>query len=100
MIHIISFSVVKSNYPEGSASAIIDKNHNACGIAIGGEIMGKIKKKDIEEIKKVIEEEFPDDPALQHVHIARKIIAKEAELKRLSFLEYIKSQEKGIEDVR
>ena len=53
--------------------------------------MSNIKEKDIEEIKKVIEEEFPDDSALQHVHIARKIIAKEAGLEGLSFLEYIKS---------
>lgn len=53
--------------------------------------MSKIKNEDIEEIKRLIEEEFPDDPALQQVHIARKIIAKEAELKGLSFLEYIKS---------
>jgi len=54
----------------------------------------KTKGKDIKGIKKVVEEEFPDDPALQQVHIARKIIAKEAELKGLSFLEYIKSLEK------
>ncbi|GAH99020.1 unnamed protein product, partial [marine sediment metagenome] len=53
--------------------------------------MSNAKEKDIEEIRKVMEEEFPNDPALQHVHIARKIIAKEAGLERLSFLEYIKS---------
>ena len=62
--------------------------------------MSNIKEKDVEEIKKVIEAEFPNDPALQHVHIARKIIAKEAELKGLSFLEYIKSLGKQIEDVQ
>lgn len=60
--------------------------------------MSKIKEKDIEEIEKVIQEEFPNDPALQHVHIARKIIAKEAELEGLSFLEYIKSPGKQIGD--
>jgi len=54
--------------------------------------MSNIEEKDMEEIKKVVEEEFPNDPALQHVHIARKIIAKEAELEGLSFLEYIKSR--------
>ncbi len=37
--------------------------------------MAKIDK----EIKKMVEEEFPEDSALQQVHIARKIIAKEAE---------------------
>jgi len=38
----------------------------------------------------MVDEEFPDDPALQQVHIARKIIAREAEHEGLSFLEYIK----------
>jgi len=59
------------------------------GIVIGGEIMSKVKEKDIEEIRRMIEEEFPNDPALQHVHIVRKIIAREAELEGLTFLEYI-----------
>ncbi len=54
--------------------------------------MGKITEKDMEEVRKMIEAEFPDDPALQQVHIARKIIAREAELEGLSFLEYIKSR--------
>jgi hypothetical protein len=34
------------------------------------------------------------------VHIARKIIAKEAELEELSFLEYIKSLGKRVKDVQ
>ena len=51
----------------------------------------KITEEELEEIKKMVKEEFPDDPALQQVHIARKIIAKEAEHDRLSYLEYIKS---------
>lgn len=37
--------------------------------------MSKIKEKDIEEIRRVVEKEFPCDPALQQVHVARKIIA-------------------------
>jgi hypothetical protein len=53
--------------------------------------MSKIKEKDIEEIRKMVKEEFPNDPALQEVHIARKIIAKEAESEGLSFFEYIRS---------
>ncbi|MEA1964864.1 MAG: hypothetical protein U9O41_07035 [Candidatus Aerophobetes bacterium] len=53
--------------------------------------MSKIEEKEIEGIRKMVEEEFPDDPALQQVHIARKIIAREAENEGLSFLEYIKS---------
>jgi len=53
--------------------------------------MSGIKEKDLQEIKMMVEKEFPDDPALQQVHIARKILAKEAELEGLSFLEYVKS---------
>jgi hypothetical protein len=56
--------------------------------------MKAIRKKDFQEIKRMVEEEFPEDPALQQIHIARKIIAKEAELKGLSFFEYIKSSGK------
>lgn len=52
--------------------------------------MSKITEEEIEKIRKIVKEEFPDDPALQQVHIARKIIAKEAELEGLSYLEYIK----------
>ena len=54
--------------------------------------MGKITEKYMKEVRKMIEAEFPDDPALQQVHIARKVIAREAELEGLSFLEYIKSR--------
>ncbi len=61
--------------------------------------MSKIAEKEIEGIRKMVEAEFPDDPALQQVHIARKIIAREAELEGLSFLEYIKSLGKQVEDV-
>lgn len=32
--------MVEWNYIEDAASAIIDRNHNACGIVIGDEIMG------------------------------------------------------------
>jgi hypothetical protein len=62
--------------------------------------MGKISGKEIVGIIKKVEEEFPDDPALQQVHIARKIIAREAELEGLSFLEYIKLLGKRVKDVQ
>lgn len=58
--------------------------------------MSTITKKELEEIKKMVKEEFPNDPALQQVHIARKIIAREAEHKGLSYLEYIKSLRKRV----
>lgn len=50
----------------------------------------KIAGAEIEEIRKQVEKEFPEDPALQEVHIARKFIAKEAELAGMSYIEFIK----------
>ncbi len=61
--------------------------------------MSKVKEKDIEEIRRAVEKEFPNDPALQQVHIARKIIAKEAQLEGLSFFEYIKLLGKQVKPV-
>ncbi|MBW1972689.1 MAG: hypothetical protein JRI44_07625 [Deltaproteobacteria bacterium] len=61
--------------------------------------MSKIKEKDIEEIRRVVKKEFPEDPALQQVHIARKIIAKESQLEGLSFLEYVKLLGKKVKNV-
>ncbi len=52
----------------------------------------KITEEELEEIKRMVKEEFPYDPALQQVHMARKILAKEAEHEGLSYLEYIKSK--------
>ena len=59
-----------------------------------------IKDSEMGEIKKMVEREFPDDPALQQVHIARKIIAREAQLEGLSFIEYIKLLGKKVKEVR
>jgi len=61
--------------------------------------MSKIKEKDSEEIRRVVEKDFTDDPALQQVHIARKIIAKEAQLEGLSFFEYLKLLGKQVKPV-
>jgi len=65
--------------------------------------MNRIPEKEIEGIRKMVAEEFPHDPALQQVHVARKIIAKEAELEGMSFLEYAKMlgrQGKGAKERR
>ena len=59
-----------------------------------------LDKEEIEKIKKEIELEFPDDFALQQIHIARKIIAKEAEKKGLKYLDYIKLITKDIGAIR
>jgi len=52
--------------------------------------MSKITEKEVKRIRKMVGKEFPNDPALQQVHITRKIVAKEAEYEGLSFLEYIR----------
>jgi len=57
-------------------------------------LMVKVSKIDLENIMKDVEAEFPDDPALQQVHVARKIISREAELSGMSFFEYIKKLER------
>ena len=58
--------------------------------------MEKVKKREIEKIKKMVEKDFPDDPALQQVHIARKVLSREAEIAGLSFIEYIKLMQKHV----
>lgn len=54
----------------------------------------------MEIIRKEIEREFPNDLALQQVHVARKILSKEAEKKGLQYLEYIKLITKNLETVQ
>lgn len=51
----------------------------------------KVTDKDFEKIKREVEMEFPEDPALQQVHMARKILAKEAREKGLSYFDHVKS---------
>mgnify|MGYP006266851449 CR=1 FL=1 len=58
--------------------------------------MGELDEKEIEAIRKKVAEEFPEDPALQQIHIARKNIAREAELKGVSFAEYVRSLGKQV----
>ena len=61
--------------------------------------MNKIKEEDMQKIKAMVEKEFPNDPALQQIHIARKIIARKAELEGLGFLEYVRSLGKTVEKI-
>jgi len=58
--------------------------------------MEKVKKREIEKIRKMVEKDFPDDPALQQIHIARKVLSREAEIAGLSFIEYIKLMKKHL----
>jgi len=43
---------------------------------------------ELKVITELVEREFPNDPALQQVHIARKIISREAKNAGMSLLEY------------
>jgi len=61
--------------------------------------MSRSKEKEIKEIRIAVEKEFTEDPALQQVHIARKIIAKEADSEGLSILEYIKLLVKQVKNI-
>jgi len=56
-----------------------------------------LNDKELEKIKREVEREFPNDPAMQQVHIARKIIAKKAKEKGLTYLEYIKQNSENLE---
>jgi len=52
--------------------------------------MSQISREEMDEIRREIEAEFPADPALQEVHIARRILAREAEIRGMSFVEYVR----------
>ncbi|NIP33284.1 MAG: hypothetical protein GWN97_00385 [Thermoplasmata archaeon] len=41
--------------------------------------MTEVDEAEIEEIRREVMEDFPDDPALQQVHMARRILALEAQ---------------------
>jgi len=55
-----------------------------------------LSPEEIETITKDVEADFPFDHALQQVHIARKIISKEAQKRNQTFFEYINSSEKRL----
>ena len=59
-----------------------------------------LDENEIKEIKNEIIKEFPNDIALQQIHIARKILAREAELKGMKYLDYIKYIMKDLEVIQ
>jgi len=59
-----------------------------------------LDEKEINKIRKDVEREFPNDIALQQIHIARKIIGREAEMKGLKYLDYIKLLTKDIKTIQ
>lgn len=53
--------------------------------------MKKVAKRELHRLERSAEAEFPGDPALQQVHIARKVLAREAELNGMAYLEYVQA---------
>ena len=51
--------------------------------------MGKTREKIDEKIIKEVEREFPGDPALQQIHIARRLISQKSKKLGVSLHEYI-----------
>jgi len=49
-----------------------------------------LTQKELANIRQSVEQQFPYDPALQEVYIARKILKQEAEQLGLDYLSYIK----------
>ena len=60
--------------------------------------MTPISQAEIDKITAAVESEFPNDPALQQVHIARKIIATEAKQRGMGLIEYVRSFRKESAD--
>ena len=58
--------------------------------------MATINDEEMRKMKEEVEKEFPYDEALQQIHIARRVISKEAEKKGMGFFEYMKSLEKQL----
>jgi hypothetical protein len=52
-------------------------------------LMENTRMKIAKEIKEKIEQEFPGDPGLQQIHIARYLISQETKEKGLNLQEYI-----------
>jgi len=53
---------------------------------------------ELNEIVKAAEREFPEDPALQQIHIARGILSKEAKKAGLSYAEFIRAESRKTEE--
>ncbi|MCX6841358.1 MAG: hypothetical protein NTX53_03610 [candidate division WOR-3 bacterium] len=53
--------------------------------------MSGTAEKDVREIQRLAAAEFPNDPAMQQVHVARKLIAQEARSRGMTLLEYVAS---------
>ena len=56
--------------------------------------MTKPSKMELRKIRKTVASEFPNDPALQQVHITQRLTAREAASRGMTIPEYIRSLRK------
>jgi hypothetical protein len=57
--------------------------------------MTKSSMTELRKIRKTVASEFPNDPALQQVHIAQRLIARQAASRGMTIPEYIRSLRKS-----
>ena len=57
--------------------------------------MTKSSMTELRKIRKTVASEFPNDPALQQVHIAQRLIARQAALEGMTIPQYIRSLRKS-----
>jgi hypothetical protein len=57
--------------------------------------MNKPSQKELREIANTVATEFPNDPALQRVHVAQRLIARQAVLSGMTIPQYIRSLRKA-----
>ena len=57
--------------------------------------MNKPSQRELRKIAKTVATEFPNDPALQRVHVAQRLIARQAALKGMTVPQYIRSLRKA-----
>jgi hypothetical protein len=56
--------------------------------------MENTSERELKRIEKRVAAEFPGDPALQQVHVARRLLALAAKSRGLTLPEYIRSRRK------
>ena len=57
--------------------------------------MTKPSMAELRKIRKTVASEFPNDPALQQVHIAQRLIARQAASRGMTIPDYIRSLRKS-----
>jgi septal ring factor EnvC (AmiA/AmiB activator) len=62
--------------------------------------LAPLSENELAAVRAEVEKEFPFDPALQQVHMARKIISREADELGISYIEYVNQLAKEVQSMR